>query len=205
MQDDLDVAILAAQTNGAMNQIYKGQPPRGTRLDVRQYVHPNQHPNFQHNPQPTQYHPPQQNYGGAYSNDAVDEYGLPKSIPVQPIQAIPMVIRGRDGQLIDLNQVISHDPAHIPPPHSNVESFQGFQMPNYGDDGSRNTKGKQKTTEHPFETILKEIKSLKKSVNKLIRELESSRLPSKQQIRDDVTTKLTNISEGISESIIGDQ
>jgi hypothetical protein len=204
MSDDLDVAILAAQTNGAMNQIYKGQPPRGTRLDVRQYVHPSQQQRFQPPPPQNFNYPPQQNYGGHNTPD-VDEYGLPRSIPASNVQ-LPMVIRGRDGQLIDLNQVISGEqPQQNYNP--NVESFQGFQMPSYGEDDSKNSKGKHKQVEHPFETILKEIKSLKKSVNKLIREIESSKLPSptKTQVLNEVTTKFANISEGISESSIGDQ
>jgi hypothetical protein len=202
MSDDLDVAILAAQTNGAMNQIYKGQPPRGTRLDVRQYVHPSQQQRFQPSPpQPFNY-PQQQNYGG-HTTD-VDEYGLPRSIPASNVQ-LPMVMRDRDGRLIDLNQVISGEQPQQNY-NSNVESFQGFQMPNYGEDNSKNSKTKQKQTEHPFETILKEIKSLKKSVNKLIREIESSKLssPTKTQVLNEVTTKFANISEGISESSSGD-
>lgn len=202
MQDDLDVAVLAAQTNGSMNQIYKGQPPRGTRLDVRQFVHPEQHQRFQQPPQQNFNYPPQQNYGGMPSNNG---YDVPESIPMQQIQAIPMVIRGRDGQLIDLNQVISGEQPSQPINNSNVESFQGFQMPNYGND---NSKGKTKTNqEHPFETILKEIKSLKKSVNKLIREIESSKLSptTKSQVINEVTSKFENISDGVSESLIGDK
>lgn len=193
MQEDLDAAILAAQTNGAMKQWYG---PQRSRIDPRQFV-------GHHPPQQNYGYPPQQNHGG-YNPNIADGYDVPQTVPAQQIRTLPMVIRGKDGKLIDLNQVL--EPQEQSQPQSNVESFQGFQMPNYSDDSSSRSKKKNIQQEHPFDVILKEIKSLKKSVNKLIRDLDASKL-SKDQTKtiNEVTSKSTDISERISDSSFGDE
>lgn len=196
--EDMDAAILAAQTNGALNQWYGPQHQR-PRIDPRQFI------NGGNNRAPQYHHPQNFNHPPQHNNGGFDEYGLPQSIPAQPIQALPMVMRGRDGKLIDLNQVLNLQDSS-PSYSQNVENFQGFDVPDYSDNNSKNSKKKNVPQEHPFDIILKEIKSLKRSVNKLIREVESSKVTnSKPNTIDEVTIKSTNISERILDSNIGDE
>lgn len=200
MQEDMDAAILAAQTNGAMNQWY-GPQQRG-RIDPRQFInHGQRPPQQQYHPQPNYNYPTQPHYG----NNEVDEYGLPRSIPAQQIQTLPMVVRGRDGKLIDLNEVLNEPVPGYQPPTSNIESYQGFNVPNYSDD-DKSSKKKSGPQEHPFDIIMKEIKSLKRSVNKLIREIESSKVVNNPtNVINEASPKPTHIPERVSGSTIGDE
>lgn len=210
MNEDVDIALLAHQANMGLNQIY--QTPQRQRVDPRQFLNnygvsqgrPNFHPN---------YIPPPQPY---YSQvGGVEEYGLPPSIPAQTSQ-LPMVMRDRDGNIIDLSQtpsVMSESSPH-PNPHqqpNGMNDVRGFQIPDYSKyNKSTPPQYHEDESESTLDIILKEIKSLKKAVNKLIRETEKSKLSpvtNTTQPSSDINAiniKSPVISEGIPVSNFGD-
>lgn len=211
-QDDYDVASLAAMTNGRINQINSkfGREAPVPKVDIRRIIQGgggNMHP--QHYPQQPYYPQPQQGYypqpPAPNINGAVNEYGLPESVPANMTQ-LPLVIRDRDGNIIDLNQAPSAAGANpqYAPPQGN-DHYQGFIVPEYGAQNNQpiSSRGKNQPSapENIFDIILKEIKGLKKSVNKLIREFESSKLPSQKPTQtkkiDDTDSQPSDISNGI--------
>jgi len=164
---DQDVALLAHQANIGLNHIYQKNMPG--RIDPRQFLnYPQQ-----------QFH--QQNVGG------VEEYGLPGAIPANHAQ-LPMIMRTADGKVINLAELVEGGQPSTQQPSGNPNTFQ---IPNYSNYQSGNIPKIETISD--VELILKEIKSMKKVINKLIREFEKSKLP--------VSSKQTTIqSEDIDDS-----
>lgn len=205
MNEDVDIALLAHQANMGLNQIY--QTPQRQRVDPRQFLNnnygvPQSRPNFNpaYAPQQQQYYP---QAGG------VEEYGLPSQIAPQTSQ-LPLMMRDKDGNIIDLSQTpsgMAEQPYQQP---NGMNDVKGFQIPDY----SKYTKSapsqyQEKESESTLDIILREIKSLKKAVNKLIRETEKSKLTvinTPQPVVDinAINTKSPVLSEGIPVSNFGD-
>lgn len=216
-QDDYDVASLAAMTNGRINQINsKFGKAALPKVDIRQAI--GHRPQQGHYPQPQQqgYYPqPQQpqypQYQQPYQQPQqgnVGEYGLPESVPANMSQ-LPLIIRDRDGNIIDLNQAPSavNDPSFVQGASQNSD-YQGFHIPNYGSQNQQERAKSNNPQESPLDIILKEIKSLKKSVNKLIRELGSAKVTdnkSQPDIINDVNIKSADISKRVHSSTVGSE
>ena len=181
--DNIDIAALAHQSNLWLNH----KQIRDGRIDPRRFLNPNQPAQYppQFQPQPPPYYPPnpyQQPYYPPqnFNNGGVNEYGLPESIPANNTQ-LPLIMRDKDGNPIDLMQAPSVagqiQPQQYPSPiNHGMQNVQGFQMPDYS---KYNTVQPEKGSppESTLDIILREIKSLKKAVNKLIRVSEQSKLP----------------------------
>lgn len=191
--DELDVAILAAQTNGKLNQIYDGRPP--TRIDPRRFLSNNQNVHPQH------HYPNQPAYGQPPPIDPLfQEYNISEP-QVKPVHYLPTTIY-RDGKPVDLNQYVGGNT------HSgHLEEIHSFDVPNYNTKSATHTKSKN--TDSPIDIIMKELKSLKRSINKLVRLHEASSPQSdtkiktnspKKKIINDPDTESENLSEGIPES-----
>lgn len=171
MDDNTDIAILAASVEREMRQGLAGsQGLRYNRTDFRQFL--NGQPNVQ---QPQPMHPAQHHYGQYNHN-----YGPPpmQHYPPQHQQGYP----GEDFNIPEgtLNGPIKQyvAPAHLQLPNQGVqvpngqqmapmmESSGGFMMPDYN-----NTSQKvYLEDEQEFrDALVKEIKSQKKSLNKLIK------------------------------------
>ena len=171
MEDNTDIAILAASVERDMRQSLMGsQGLKYNRTDFRQFL--NGHPNVQ---QPQPMHPAQY-HNGQYNHN----YGPP---PMQhyPPQGYPQQ-GGEDFNIPEgtLNGPIKQyvAPAHLQLPNQGVqvpngqqmapmmESAGGFMMPDYN-----NTSQKvYLEDEQEFrDALVKEIKSQKKSLNKLIK------------------------------------
>jgi len=207
MNEDVDIALLAHQSNMGLNQIYQTRQPQ--RIDPRQFLNNNYggqqgRPNF--NPAYPQQQPYFPQVGG------VEEYGLPSQIAPQTSQ-LPLVMRDRDGNVIDLSQtpsVMSEGQTY--PPHqqqpNGMNDVRGFQIPDYSKYNKPGNNHVDEAEESTLEIILKEIKSLKKAVNKLIRETEKSKLSvintTQPSDINEVNTQSPVISEGIPCSNFGD-
>lgn len=167
MGDDQDITLLALQAQMGLNNIYQQKLPN--RIDPRQLLRGNGYPQPNYPPQGyPQYNPPMpQQYG----NTGVDDYGIPSEVPAQAPQ-LPLVMRQADGSMVDLTQAPSIE-GQIPS-QTGIGNVQSFQMPDYSK--YNNATPNTEVSESSLEVILKEIKSLKKAINKLIRESEKSKL-----------------------------
>jgi hypothetical protein len=174
MEDNTDIAFLAAFAERSMQQSLKGsQGLKYNRTDFRQFL--NGHPNVQHPHAPMQ---PGQYHNNQYYNP---QYGPP---PMQP-QHIPgynMPINEDGVPEGTLNGPIKQYtlPSHLNVPNNGVQHPQGFQtpgmapgmentgdfmMPNYNDNQSQKL---YLEDEQEFrDALVKEIKSQKKVLNKL--------------------------------------
>jgi hypothetical protein len=213
-QDDYDVASLAAMTNGRINQINsKFGKVAVPKVDIRQAIghHPQQghypqqgyYPQHVQQPQYPQYQQPYPQQGG------VGEYGLPETVPANMSQ-LPLIIRDRDGNIIDLNQAPSaaNDPSFAPQGASQNSDYQGFHIPNYGGQTNQEKIKSNNLQESSLDIILKEIKSLKKSVNKLIRELGSVKVTdnkSQPDTKNDFNIESSDISKRVHPSATGSE
>jgi hypothetical protein len=167
MDDNTDIAILAASVEREMRQGLAGsQGLRYNRTDFRQFL--NGQPNVQ---QPQPMHPAQHHHGQYNHN-----YGPP---PMQhyPQQGYPP--QGEDFNIPEgtLNGPIKQyvAPAHLQLPNQGIqgpqmapmmESSGGFMMPDYNNP----TQKVYLEDEQDFrDALVKEIKSQKKSLNKLIK------------------------------------
>lgn len=217
-QDDYDVASLAAMTNGRINQINsKFGKVAVPKVDIRQAI--GHHPQQGHYPQPQQGYYPQPVHQPQYpqyqqpypqpQQGGVGEYGLPETVPANMSQ-LPLIIRDRDGKIIDLNQAPSaaNDPSFAPQGASQNSDYQGFHIPNYGGQTNQEKIKTNNPQESPLDIILKEIKSLKKSVNKLIRDLGSVKVTdnkSQPDTKNDVNTESPDISKRVHPSTVGSE
>ena len=215
--DNIDIAALAHQSNMWLNS---KQIRDASRIDPRRFFQPNggqpqypypqqQQPHYPPYPQP--YYPPQQpNFNGG-----VNEYGLPESIPVNNIQ-IPLIARDKDGNPIDLTQAPSVagqlQPQSYPSQiNQGMNDVRGFQIPDYSKYNTPSfASEKTSVNESTLEIILREIKSLKKAINKLIRESERTKLPLAKTTNlisdnNEVNDQSTIISEGICSTDSGNQ
>jgi hypothetical protein len=167
MGDDQDITLLALQAQMGLNKIYQQKLPN--RIDPRQFLYGNHQPMPQHyNPAyaPQPYNPqPMPQYG----NTGVEDYGIPSNVPVQTSQ-LPLVMRQPDGTIVDLSQAPSVEGQVA----NNMSSIQSFNIPDYSKHVTPNTTHIE--SDSTLEIILKELKSLKKAINKLIRESEKSKL-----------------------------
>jgi len=211
--DNIDIAALAHQSNLWLNH----KQIRDGRIDPRRFLNPNQpqypqqQPYYPPNPyqQPPQpYYPPQQNF----NSGGVNEYGLPESIPANNVQ-LPLIMRDKDGNPIDLMQAPSVagqiQPQQYPSPITHgMQNVQGFQMPDYSKyNNVQQEKGNP--PESTLDIILREIKTLKKAVNKLIRVSEQSKLPLAKSTNtilenNEVNDQSSILSERICSSDSGD-
>jgi len=179
-QPDLDIALLAHQSQIGLNHIYQTRMP--PRIDPRQFMYPNQGYPQQNYPQQgyPQHNQPQQSYGGN------DEYGVPGAVPVQQVQ-LPMIMRQPDGTIVDLSTTPSVAQTYGPVNNGGMNNIQGFSIPDYS---KYNQPTVSEDTESTLDIILREIKSLKKAINKLIRETDKSKLsvvtptPTEKNIND---------------------
>ena len=215
-QDDYDVASLAAMTNGRINQINsKFGKMALPKVDIRQAI--GHHPQQGHYPQPQQGYYPQHvqqpqypQYQQPYPQQGgVGEYGLPETVPANMSQ-LPLIIRDRDGNIIDLNQAPSaaNDPSFAPQGASQNSDYQGFHIPNYGGQTNQEKIKSNNLQESSLDIILKEIKSLKKSVNKLIRELGSVKVTdnkSQPDTKNDFNIESSDISKRVHPSTTGSE
>jgi hypothetical protein len=184
MNDDETVALISGINRQVLSTIYaqKGEGHRPQQVRPHQQPHynithpQNQPPQFNHN------HPngfdPNVNFPSSNPNQypSHDPYVIPSEVSSVPTSYVPLP---RDAQG---NEIIPPEYRHIvsQPTAPTQESFKpnGFNMPDFSP-VAHNIPNDQ------FDIIIKEIKSLKKAVNKLIREMTSVKLQ----------TETTNISE----------
>jgi len=208
MNEDVDIALLAHQANMGLNQIYQSRQPQ--RIDPRQFLNNNYggqqgRPNFNPSYPPQQQQPYYPQVGG------VEDYGLPSQVAPQTSQ-LPLVMRDRDGNVVDLSQtpsVMSEGQTYPPYQQPNgMNDVRGFQIPDYSKYNKAPSSQDNEAEESTLDIILREIKSLKKAVNKLIRETEKSKLsitsPSQPLDINAINNQSPVISEGIPCSNFGD-
>jgi DNA-directed RNA polymerase subunit L len=180
MDDAETVALISGVNRLVLSQIHaqKGEGHRMPQVRHQQphynITHPqNQQPQYQHHA-PNGFDP-NINFPGANNHPSQDPYSIPSEVSMTPTTYVPLP---RDAQG---NEIIPPEYRHIVPqgqqPAQQVtftqEGFKpnGFNMPDY-------STAPPSASEDQFDIIIKEIKSLKKAVNKLIREMASVKLPS---------------------------
>ena len=164
-EDELLVAQLAATSQGFMNHLTRGAKDgdfNANRTDWRRFLQQGGRPNPQQYPQN---YPPQHNqYPQNYPQDRpippiAGDYGdIPSEVPSQ-INQIPMP---RDAQG---NMIIPPELAHLAQPQQQNNGLQvgGFDIPNYG--GGTHAGGN--ASESKVDTLIKEVKLLKRAINTL--------------------------------------
>ncbi len=179
---DNDVAILAAMNGKALNNLvnFPGADSRElntyNRVDWRNFVETKVPPPHMHQPQ---YHQqqPAYDYTTPINNQAVNQQFN------QPPQFIPVPVGvGPDGQMIT-QPFQPHQPgATYASPQSPLQTT-GFELPSFG--------GPQQAPKaKPVDDdIIKELKSLKKAINKLTRMVESAILGSQPKSDDSKDTQ----------------
>lgn len=177
MEDNSDIAFLAASVEREMRQSLQGSSGmKYNRTDFRNFLngqvpHPGtvpppnyyngqyQHPNY--GPPPQQHYPQQQIPG---YNIPANDIDIPEGTLNQPIKQIVLPpqygvpnngVQGANLPMVDNN---------LP----SMENYSGFNIPNY------NQQGKQYLEDEAEfrDALIKEIKSQKKAINKLIRTQE---------------------------------
>jgi hypothetical protein len=188
MDDNTDIAILAASVEREMRQGLAGsQGLRYNRTDFRNFL--NGHPNVQ---QPQPMHPAHQ-YHGQYNHN----YGPPPQ-QYYPQQGLPPPQGGDDLVIPEgtLNGPIKQYvvPAHLQLPNQGgpqvapmMEPSGGFVMPNYN---ASSQKVYLEDEQEFRDALIKEIKSQKKSLNKLIKTNEQLILTV-----DTLTAKIKEMAE----------
>jgi hypothetical protein len=178
MDDNTDIAVLAATVERSMRQSLQGSSGlRHNRTDFRNFLN-GQHPNVQHQP----HMPPPNYYNGNYShpnygppmpqqnvpgyNMPPDEYGVPSGPLNEPIKqyVIPEHMNVPNNGV----QAPNYQPVYQPNP--TMENTGNFVVPNY----NQPTKQYLEDEQEFRVALVKEIKSQKKSLNKLIKTQENT-------------------------------
>lgn len=177
MDDNSDIAFLAASCNRSMQQLnipmrHPGSTGLGfNRTDFRQFLHPSQQqPN---NPYPQHPMYPQQVYvPGVPPPNFPQQH--PGNIPVDP--NIPEGhIPPSNAPLIPMPQGYGPPLQHVRPPVMNpdgsvMQPVDGFHMPDYTQPPPK----QYLEDEQEFrDALIKEVKEQKKNINKLLREMKS--------------------------------
>ena len=179
--DQIDIAALAHQSNLWLNH---KQIRDASRIDPRRFLqqNPGMPPQYPQQFQQPPYYPPNPYQPQPNFTGGVDEYGIPSNVPVNNVQ-IPLIAHDKDGNPIDLMQAPSvagqiHAQSYPSPINQGMTDVRGFQIPDYSKYNTPNfsSNNKEEISESTLDIILREIKSLKKSINKLIRESERSKL-----------------------------
>lgn len=176
MDDNRDIAFLAASCEREMKQTLAGSGIKYNRTDFRRFLgnSGNNYPQHPSHPQPAQYiqqqmypQPPQQYYpqaNPAYNN------------PVDPV--IPEgVLPPPTTNLIPMPQGVAVPPQQGQPYGTSIESTGGFVMPNYANQAPKDYLEDEKEFR---DALIAEIKALKNNIkaqktqlNKLTKAVES--------------------------------
>lgn len=155
---DMDVVNLARGSQVALNRIY-GQH---TRINPRQYV-PNMYP-------PQQIQGPMEDY---YNQPEVG----PQHLQSQPL--VNTVVRLPDGRVVDLEERYRQSEGIAPTPGTSLPQYKNFDIPQYEQGRNAPSDRNQGSPRLSFEeTVLKELKDIKKVLNKLLRLSTNDIVPS---------------------------
>jgi len=195
MDDNSDIAFLAASCEREMKQTLAGSGLKYNRTDFRRFLgnNGNNFPQQHSNPNPQQYYqPPQQQYyqppqqqqyyqqqaAPAYNNIPVDP-NIPDGVLPPPNAAFIPMPNGY-GQQVPVQQPLT----------TNLESVGGFEIPDY----NRSPKSYLEDEKQFRDALITEIKALKNNIkaqktqlNKLTKTIESLILPlNKEQPQQDI-------------------
>jgi uncharacterized membrane protein len=188
MNDNADIAFLAASCEREMRQSLGGSSIKYNRTDFRRFLG---------NGQPVGQFQPQQMYPQqAYA--PTPEYYNQNNVPVDYV--IPEgTLPPSNARLLNVPQIAGSQPQQNVQPmiSSNIESVQGFQMPDYNQPAKKNYLEDEQSFR---DALIEEIKSLKNSIksqktliNKLIKLVSSGNvIPQSnqpQEITDDSSDK----------------
>lgn len=177
MTDEEAVAIIALGAEKSMQQNLQGsQALRHNRTDWRKFLGGNggqqRHPGYDQGYNAPQQHYPQQNY-----NYPPQQYNQGQPVdgpvdlnPVRGLLPIP-VLKDEQGRNILPPELSNLQPNQI---SSGLHDTTGFNLPNYGGKSESKQQSNTIDIEFKFDLIMKEIKSLKKVVNKLIKTIEDA-------------------------------
>ena len=210
--DDYEIgAMMAAVAEKSMNEKLRGSNIQHNRTDWRQIlanrgrISPNQMPQGGYpvnpNPPPPNYPPNYQQRPPSYPNPPPPNYP-PNYYNPQPSQVYPSMIE--DGSVPtevpqNLNFVPfprdEHGQPILPPelqqqarpPYESPLATSDFVVPDYGIP-AESASTDVASTNDKFDILMKEIKALKKTINKLTRQLEKTILP-KEEIVDEPDIK----------------
>jgi hypothetical protein len=187
MDDNSDIAFLAASCEREMKQTLAGSGLKYNRTDFRRFLgnNGNNFPQQHSNPNPQQYYQPpqqqqyyQQQAAPAYNNTPVDPNIPDGVLPPPNATFIPMPNGYR--QQVPVQQPLT----------TNLESVGGFEIPDY----NRSPKSYLEDEKQFRDALITEIKALKNNIkaqktqlNKLTKTIESLILPlNKEQPQQDI-------------------
>lgn len=183
MNDNSDIAFLAASCEREMRQSLGGSSIKYNRTDFRRFLG---------NGQPVPQYAPQQSYA------PVPQQYNPNNVPVD--YNIPEgILPPSNAKLLNIPQIAGSVPQQNTQfaTGSNIESVQGFQIPDYNQPVKKNYLEDEQTFR---DALIEEIKSLKSNIksqktliNKLIKLVNSVIVTSQtnqvEQITDDSSDK----------------
>lgn len=205
MDDNRDIAFLAASCEREMRQSLNGSNIRYNRTDFRKFLgNEGQNPNIPYPQQqgyPQQAYPLQINPQQVYQQMPVHPQFEQNNNPIDPI--IPEgVLSPSDQRFVPLPQNFV-PPIQYANPSTNISSTNSFEMPNYNNPPKNYLEDEKQFRDALIEEIksLKNnIKSQKTQINKLIKEISSVKL-----LLQNTDTELpTNNIQPLTEDIIND-
>jgi hypothetical protein len=199
MDDNRDIAFLAASCEREMRQSLNGSSIRYNRTDFRKFLgNEGQNPNI---PYPQQVYAPQINPQQVYQQMPVHPQFEHNNNPIDHI--IPEgVLSPSDQRFVPLPQNFV-PPTQYANPSTNISSTNSFEMPNYNIPSKNYLEDEKQFRDALIEEIksLKNnIKSQKTQINKLIKEISSVKL-----LLQNTDTQLpTDKIQPLTEDIIND-